>query len=280
MIFDKLRLVGANNVDFPILGADASGPFVLKSAEGLDPPEIFVAYASTVNEGGVRQKTKAQNRQVIARVGLQPDWDTGQTAQELRTTLYGLLTPKYGLPLIGRLMLGSTVVGEIQGDISRFEASIFSKDPEVQITMNCDGPHILAPAILYQTPEKSIVSGKTAIDVLNDGTASVGFWMSITFQSVQNATLVLSDDSANGQHMDITENFEAGDKLTLDTRPGQRGVWKTLSGESVKSSILNSLTGESPWMELHGGDNRLLLNNTAFDWAGNGFGHTPAYWGV
>ncbi len=38
MKFNKIRLLGVTNVDLPIVGADPSGPYVLKSADGLGPP--------------------------------------------------------------------------------------------------------------------------------------------------------------------------------------------------------------------------------------------------
>jgi hypothetical protein len=177
-------------------------------------------------------------------------------------------------------MLGETVLAQAQGDISRFEAALFSKDPEVQITVDCDYPYFVSPTVQSQIPVKSLVSGKTAIDIENDGTAPAGFWISFTLQSAQAGSLKISDDSANGQTMTINGPWEAGDTLTLDTRDGQKSVLKTPSGSTVPVSIIGRFTGSSPWMKLHGGANRLLINNTAFDFAGAGFQHTPTYWGV
>lgn len=280
MIFNKLRFVGATSVDLPIIGADPAGPFVLKGVDGLGPPEREVTISRTVQEGGKRQGTRTHNRQIVARVGLQPEWDIGQTPAELRTILYGLLTPKYGLPVVAQIMLGGTVIAQSQGDISRFETALFSKDPEVQITLDCDYPYLKSPTARIQMPEKSVVDGKTAIDIENEGTAPAGFWMSFTLQSAQPTPLQISDDSAFGQIMEIGGLWEAGDTLIIDTRTGQRNIWKTRSGTTVPVSAIGDLSGTSPWMQLHGGDNRLLINNLAFDFVGNGFEHTPAYWGV
>lgn len=280
MNINKIRLLGVTNVDFPIIGADPSGPYVLKSADGLGPPERDVFLARTVQEGGVRQGSRTRDRQVVLLVGLQPEWDIGQTSEELRSELYGLLTPPYNLPVGLQLMLGDTVMGVAQGDISRFETAIFTKDPQVQITVDCDYPYFLAPAIEYQYPTKTVVGGKTAFDVANEGTAPAGFWLKLVLQETVGGSLILSDNHAFGQKMEIGGTWAAGDILEIDTRAGQRGIWKIESGTTTRKSALNDLTPSSPWMQLHKGPNRLLLNRLAFDWEGNGFGHTPAFWGV
>jgi hypothetical protein len=280
MNINKIRLQGVTNVDLPIIGADPSGPFVLKSADGLGPTERAVFLAKTTQEGGIRQGSRASDKQIVLLVGLQPDWDTGQTAEELRTELYGLLTPPYGLPVGVQLMLGDTVQAITQGDISRFETAIFSQDPQVQIVIDTNYPYFVAPAIQYQLPTKSTVSGKTAIDIENDGTAPAGFWMKIVLQETVAGSLILSDNAAFGQSMEIGGTWEAGDIFEIDTRAGQRGIWRWASGGGARVSALNDLTPASPWLQLHKGDNRLLLNRLAFDWEDDGFGHTPAYWGV
>lgn len=281
MKFNKIRLLGVTNVDLPIVGADPSGPYVLKSADGLGPPNRALFRSKTTQEGGVRQGSRAEDRQATMLVGLQPDWDTGQTAEELRSELYGLLTPPFGLPVGMQLMLGDTVVGVAQGDISAMETAIFSSDPAVQIVLDCDYPYFLTPSIHYQTPFKELVSGKMAFDVENDGTAPAGFWMKIVLQSAPTGgNLVISDASATGQSMTIKGPWAAGDIFEIDTRAGQRGVWRDPSGAAGRTSKLNDFTASSPWIQLHKGDNRLFANVTAFDWEGSGFGHTPAYWGV
>src|SRR5689334_2316445 len=100
MKIDTLRLVvGPTTVDLPVVGADPSGPFVLKGADGLGPPDIDVVIADMVQEGGVRQKKRASNRQIVALVGLNPDWSTGITPEDLRTVLYELLTPPFDAPI-------------------------------------------------------------------------------------------------------------------------------------------------------------------------------------
>lgn len=282
MKMTKLRFVGASSVDFPILGATASGPFVLKGAEGLGPPEVSVRMTRTVLEKAIYQGKSAALRQIIVVVGLQPNWDVGQTAEELRTTLYSLLTPKYGAMLKVQIFDGSTQQAFAQGHISKMEAAMFTKDPAVQITVDCDYPYFLAPSTTTQTPVKSIVNGNQAFDVVNPGTAPAGFKAGFDLTANVGTTLLLSDENALGQKLQVDGiNWVSGDRFVVDTRPGSRGVWRGPAGGALVS-VLNNLNADvSEWMHLHAGDNKLILNTASFNWApGYNFAHQPAYWGV
>lgn len=289
MKFTKIRFVGPTNVDFPIEGATPEGPYVLKGADGVGPSEIDIAVAPTLLEGGVYQGRRPANKEPVFRVGLQPDWDVGQTAGELRSELYGLLTPRFGKPIKLQFMDGATVVAQAEGHVSKMEVAAFAKDPEVQITFPTFKPYFYAPASINTTPIKTVNGSLTDFEVNNIGTAPSGFWMGMTFTAAVAAGtgVILTDDAADGESMAIMRAFSTGDTLIIDTRAGSRGVWRIPSGGS-KASILNDLDEDSPWMQLHGGVNTLHVNNTSFDWytdtAPNPdlgpFAHLPAYWGV
>lgn len=281
MKFDTLRFIGSSTVDLPIVGLDSSGPFVFKGAEGLGPTDVEVLYENKISEGGIRQVKRAINRQIVARVGLQPAWNVGQTPDELRGVVYRLLTTKFDQQVVFQILQNGSVLGVAKGDVSKLEASIFTKDPEVQITLDCDYPYFLAPALLVQTPSRTLSGAQQLIDIDNDGDAPAGFVMTFTLQSTNPAGLIISDDApANGQFMHLGTGWAVGDRVWVDTRADVRGVWRMPAGSSTWVSHLNYLRGDSTWLQLHAGDNRFRVNITAFDWYGDAFRHTPAYWGV
>jgi hypothetical protein len=281
MKMDMLRLVGAESVDFPILGADPSGPFVLKGVEGLDAPEVTVRMAKTVLEKALYQGKSAALRQIIALVALQPDYNTGQTAEELRTELYGLLTPKYGLMVQAQIMYQGAVQAFAQGQVSKMPAALFSKDPAVQITLDCDYAYLLNPNNVTVTPAQYDLAGQRAFDVDNKGTAPSGFKMGVILRANVGNTLILSDGDPRGQRIQIDGiNWVAGDRFVVDTRPGSRGVWRGANGGALVSVLNQMNAGVSEWMTLYKGINSLTLNTTAFDWDTAKFVHQPAYWGV
>lgn len=282
MKMNQLRFIGAQSVDFPLLGAEESGPFVLKSAEGLGPPEVTVRLARTVLEKAVYQGKSANLRQIVALVGLQPDWDVGQTAEELRTELYSLLTPRYGQMVRAEIVYNGVVQGYAQGHISKLEAAIFTKDPAVQITLDCDYAYFLSPNTILQEPVQSTVNGIRAFEVVNDGTAPSGFQMGVILRANVGNTLYISDGDPRGMKLQVDGiNWLAGDRFVVDTRPGSRGIWRGPQGGALVSALNNLNAGVSEWMYLYGGNNSLQINTTAFDWdPAYKFSHQPAYWGV
>lgn len=282
MKMNMLRFIGAKTVDLPLLGSAPSGPFVLKSAEGLGPTEINVRMAQTVLEKGLYQGKSAALRQIVVLVGLQPNWDVGQTAEELRTILYGLLTPRYGQMVRAEIVHDGVVQAYAQGQISKMEASLFSKDPAVQITLDCDYAYLLGPDTVLQQPVQRTVGGIRAFDIDNDGTAPSGFKLGLILRANVGNSLVLSDEDPRGQKIQLDGiNWIAGDRLVIDTRAGSRGVWRGANGGALVSALANLNGGVSEWIQLYGGDNTLLLNTTAFDWdPAYNFSHQPAYWGV
>lgn len=282
MKMDLLRFTGSSVVNFPIMGADPSGPFVLKGADGLGPVEVTVRMGKTVLEKAIYQGKSPTLRQVIAVVGLQPNWDVGQTAEELRTTLYGLLTPRYGQLVRMEVVSDGVVQAFAQGQISKMEPALFTKDPAVQITLDCDYGYLLAPATVSQTPAQSSVGGIRGFTVDNDGTAPAGFKAGFILRANVGTSLVLKDDNPLGMKFQVDGiNWVSGDRFVIDTRPGSRGVWRGPAGGALVSALNNMNAAVSEWMYLYPGDNLLTLNTTAFDWdPAFNFAHQPAYWGV
>lgn len=282
MKMNMLRFIGAKTVDLPLLGTAASGPFVLKSSDGLGPTEINVRMVKTVIEKGLYQGKSAALRQIVALVGLQPNWDVGQTAEELRTILYGLLTPRYGQMVRAEIVHDGVVQAYAQGQISKMEPALFTKDPAVQITLDCDYPYLLGPSTIAQAPVQRTVGDIRAFDIDNDGTAPSGFKLGLILRANVGNSLVLSDEDPRGQKIQLDGiNWVAGDRLVIDTRAGSRGVWRGANGGALVSALANLNGGVSEWIQLYGGDNTLLLNTTAFDWdPAYNFSHQPAYWGV
>lgn len=268
MYFTKIRLNGLTSVDLLKVDASPSDLYILKSVDGLGPPEVDVAIANTLNAGGHYQGRRPQNRELVFLIGLNPDYSSGMTASDLRETLYGMLTPGYTDKVVIDVMDTTTVVATIIGYVSRLETVPFSKDPMVQLTMPCLQQYLEASADLYVSP-----ASKSAPVITNVGTAPAGFRMEITLTSGL-SSWTLSD--ATGNKMQITYAFLTNDILKIDTRPGSRGIWVTRS--SVTTNIIYALSADSIWYMLYGGANAFTTSSQAFNWT-NVY-YLPQYWGI
>lgn len=287
MKFDTLKFVGSSTLTLPVIGLDSESPFVLKGADGLSAPDVEVFYEDTAEEGAIRGRRRAVNRQVVVRLGLQAAWNVGQTPDELREIVYGLLTTKFDQQVVLQIVQNGSVIAQVKGDVSRVEAPIFAKDVEVQITLECESPYFTRPSGLYQTPARTLSGSQTILDLVNLGSAPVGFYLAMTLQEAPTGDVIFSDDAgSDGQFINLGQNWFSGDSIILDTRAKYRGIWKVPAGSAgitseYRKSWLNDLKGDSSWMRLHAGTNRIRVNLTQFNWFALGaYWHIPAYWGV
>lgn len=269
MKFDKVRLVGLYTTELPIKNALPSDPYILKAADGFGPPEIDVMLANTVVGDPIYQGSKPQNREPVIRIGLNPDHGSGQTASEMRTALYGLLTPGPTGSIVMELVNEGFVVATTPGYAKRLEIAPFSETPEVQLTMACIRPYLDAPNVLYVTPGGS----QSAPEITNTGTAKTGFRMEVIFTQALSGWSIFD---TMGKKMEFSYDFLPGDRLAFDTRPGNRGVW--ITRDLITSPILYSLVSGSTWLDLHGGTNIFTTSSPAFTWGDVYF--RPQYWGV
>jgi hypothetical protein len=266
--FTKLRFNGLTPVDFPIVGATPQDVYICKSVDGLGPPEIDVSIAETLNAGGYYQGKRTQNRQIVALIGLNPDYSSGEVPADLRTSLYGMLTPGEGDSITVQVINDEEVLCYTVGYVSKMEINPFADVSEVQITVNCEKPYLVTPDELFLDP-----GDKDAPQIENVATAPAGFHMDVVF-TADTSGWTLTHSS--GRKMEFNYEFLAGDTLSIDTRPGNRGIWVTRS--SVTTNIIWSLTADSIWFMLHGGVNIFATSSSAFDW-GDVF-YLPQFWGI
>lgn len=262
MKFTKIRLIGLETVDLPIIGARPSDPYICKGVDGLGPPQSNVVIVK-----GQFQSRQTEDRELVFRVGLNANYRAGQTVESLRQILYGLLTPDEREDVIIQIMDGDTVVAVTTGYVKNIEPVLFAKEPEVQITIPCAGSY-------FEHPEELTIdiTGSGSLEVPNTGTAPTGFFMAIFFTGPQSFWVL----SKGNQKMRFDASFTAEDTLWIDTRPGQREITRMRNG--VETSLLHTLSANSVWLMLRGGTNTFTGSGTAFEWGS--IKYTPLYWGV
>lgn len=272
MDWTKLRLSSLNTVDLPTFDATPSDPFVFKGAEGLGAVDRTVSISKAYNQASILQSIQPQNRVVVIRIGLNPSWDTGQTASELREMLYAMLTGGYAnAPVTLSVMDGEDVLCLVDGHVEKLEPLMFTKDPEVQLTLSCLSPYFRAPEATFP-----VLSGldKTVPEIMNTGTAPSGFDFQIEFTAA--LTYWQIENEREDLRMRVEHNFVIGDQLRLITIVGGKAVQLVHGGDV--SSLLKGLTVESGWHQLYPGLNRFYTSSASFNWVD--FSYTAQYQGV
>lgn len=274
MIFNRILLDGLSDVNLPIVGATPLDPFILKSVDGLGPPDVDVVIANTLHQGGVYQGRRPLSREIVARVGLNPDYSVGERPSDLRTTLYGLLTPgEDDYVMVNLVNDAESVSYTTKAWVKRIEPAIFAKDPEVQIVLPCLQPYLTGIA----RDQVTVPGGwtKTNFTIINVATAPAGFQFQVTLTA--NASSFGITNTNGSRKMVIEYPFLNGDVIKFDTVAGQRKVMRTRSGTPL--DVSGFMQSGSEWMMLRGGGNNFLTTGTSsFNW--NYFNYIEQFWGI
>lgn len=267
MKFNKVRLTCDNvAVDLPLFGATPSDPYIFKGADGLGPTQQSVA----INNGVYQGKNPAA-RQIVLRVGLNPNYGVNQTVEEMRSTLYAMLTPRGKGTVRFNLMLDGVIQAYAEGFVETIEPVLFSKDPEVQITIPCLDGYLHAQ---YMTTVLPITKSQFTIEY-PEGAAPVGFDMEIDF-TLNRPSLKITLDENPEEYMLFENAFVVGDNLKINTRDFEKDI-RVIQATKEKN-IIGSLSSGSSWLRLYPGENTFLMSYSNFNWVD--FSYQIRWWGV
>ena len=162
-----------NGGDLLELPLDGSSGYVIKDIDGLGPVKadiVTTEYASM--DGGVYQASKVGMRNIVLQLGFDPSYESEDPFGELRRNLYTCLTPKTQVTMLFLSNNFETV--KITGYVESFEPSMFSAEPEVQVSIVCPDPYFnsLVPITVVHT-------GSGVLVITNPGTVETGLVFTI-----------------------------------------------------------------------------------------------------
>jgi hypothetical protein len=285
MDYTHIRLTGLNSITLAIQDAEYDDTFVLKGADGLGPAEIDVSIAQGLEGSGYYQNKVPRNKQIVMRLGLNAVWSTvGGTPSDLRALLYGMLTGGYSGDRIAVILLDidpdtlvETEVCRIYGYVNKMETVPFSKDPQVQLTIECLSPYFAAPNSVDLTTNLNGQS-RNEVSITNVGNGPSGFYMVLEFNAgVPIGGLdyfeITTQDGLKKMRFDPPSDFIDGHVIEINTNPGTRIA-------TIQGGIngMAWLTSDSDWIQLQGGVNLLSFSDSNYDWTA--FSFVPKFWGV
>lgn len=158
----------------PLYSADLTSSFVIKKIDGIGPPAAEQSISTYAGyDGGILTANRTSVRSITLTIGYRPDWNSDQSVESLRGDLYRYFPPKDTLNL--RFNNSNSLLSRwIEGVVESHEPNIFSKDPEVVISVVCPDPDFKP---LGTQEFSSFVNNKTAITYY--GTAATGFLLEV-----------------------------------------------------------------------------------------------------
>lgn len=234
---------------------DASGGYIVKSIDGLDPVKATVVSSSFAQIDGTQYQTsRREERNLILKLGFQPDF-VNTDVQTLRRQLYRYLMPKSFVTL--RFYMDGVHFADIQGIVESHEAPRFAKEPTVNISVICFEPDFIAP-------DSVVLSGSTVADTTESllvypGSTEAGILFKLLVnRSIAGFDIDLRRAGAAFQNMEVAASLVSGDIVEISTIPGAKRALRTRAG--VQTSILYAVSPASTWANIYPGDNMLRVS--------------------
>lgn len=207
--------------------------------QGLGPVKAEIATSRyAAQDGAALHGTRLGMRNIVLKLSYNVLYAANQTVEALRRDLYTYFPPEGEVYL--RFSNDRYATTEIKGIVESNEPTIFSKDPEVQISILCVDSRFtaLAPVVIDSYNDVSI-------NPSIPGMGGSGFLLELFVnRTLSKVTLV------NGIHPNIVfeESLIANDVLRISTSRGKKYVDRFRGG--VNTGVLNGITSGSLAMQL------------------------------
>lgn len=253
----------------------AKNPYNIKGATGLDADEIVPRYYGFLAGGSKRfYNLTLQKREVVFKVGLNPNFSEFKTYSDLRSDLYKMVASSRTGKIQIQFKNDTDIVAEVSGFISKFESPLFEKAQEIQITIQCDEPLLKSPNLVVV---ESLPSTRALIED-SKSTAPHGFGSKVTITAPL-ADLSISDPDDPTWAFTIypAGGFLSGDILYFNSDPTEKSVFIDRSGTIIQ--LGDVLLMGSMWPIIFPGNNSFSFTHPeSVVW--NSVGYLPTYWGV
>jgi hypothetical protein len=232
--------------------ADSSNGYTVRDIEGLDPVDATLTTSTLAQEDGAQaQNAQLTTRNITMKIGLEPNWAT-DTVQSLRATLYNYLLPAAIIELA--FYLDGTLFSTISGQVESFANTMFSADPEVDISIICYNPSFVSPNPRVLGLETT--SDTDGMTVNYTGTKETGIIFALSIDRDDLTEFVISNSQPDGtyQQMTVSGDFSSGDVVTINTIQGSKAV--TLTRAGLTASLMYGVDRtQLNWISFKKGNN-------------------------
>lgn len=233
---------------------DISDGLVLEDVEGLDPVKATIVSSKFAQQDGSQfHSTRREERNILIKLGLEPDY-ISNTVRDLRKRLYNFFMPESEVNL--RFYMADGLEVDILGRVESCEAPLFTKEPEMDISIICFDPDFieLESVVIIGTT----TSSSTETVITYDGTVKTGIQLVLNVdRSITEFTIYHRPPDGVLRTMDFAASLIDGDVLTISTVTGKKGA--TLNRGGTISSLLYGVSPQSNQIELDHGENNIRV---------------------
>lgn len=290
-----LNANGAEVAELSFRDPGSVNPYKAKAIFGLDADEIVANFYGSCLTSDTKFHTLAiPDREIVLRIGLNPQFSIGKTYSDLRDDLYRAIASSRSGMIELRFNNGLAPVAAISGFITKFEAPHFNKEPEVQITIKCERNKAMLKAVSpVMLDPYMLAPSDTIIDSIS--TAPHGFKFNITFNATSDIFLVQDSTDCSWSFtvepgtIGASTGFLVDDVLYFSSEMHDKYLYVVRAGETIH--LISKIHPNSKWPVLFPNANDfefrsldLVLGEVVFGdtkaFTFNEFSYYPTFWGV
>lgn len=234
---------------------DSSNGYVVEDVEGLDPVTATLTSSTMAQmDGAEPQNAQRGTRNITMKVGIEPDWVV-DTVDSLRTNLYDWFMTKMNVSM--SFFKDGTLFATTTGQVESCTNTMFSPDPEVDISIICYDPDFYAPA--PETLSGNTTTGFDTVDIAYEGNSDAGIIFTLNInRNISGFTLYNTTPSGILQKIDMEGTFLTDDIVTITTIPGSKSIMLTRADVTV--SFLPFAVEPISWIALQDGGNSFRVS--------------------
>lgn len=258
--------------------------YILKGTTGLSSPSVTVNLQKTLLSGSFHTGSRADEREVTLEFILNPDRSKGHTPEYLRDEIYQHIlagqNPEESTTLT---LVGSVDVASVECYISNVEADLYTKEPVMQLTLQCASPYFESVNIKEVESQTSRSGELMQFDIFNPG-APVGFVLNTVTADPVTYFGVFSDTTsqrAQASGLDPISPTPSKNGFTFDSTEKGRDLRQNYTTESsyyrhIFDKVQMSQNG---WVYLAPGKN-VIRAGSKVPAENASLRFRPRYWGV
>jgi hypothetical protein len=241
------------------LGMPETDLIQIRNIEGLDPVKASITTSLFGSvDGASYTGGNVPSRNIVLTVHPNPDWDLW-THEKLRKLLYSYFMPKRPTRLV--FENDNLPPVEISGIVEDISGSLFSKDPEYQISIICPDPYFTSINPIVVTGQ-AVRAGQDGTIINYKGDVEAGFKLKVTSITTPTPTVIaIGVQIGDPPITTFTVNAEVDSSLYFEMSSVQ--MKKYVQNVSIGSGIITNLLAKvregSKWPAFQSGDNELVV---------------------
>lgn len=251
-------------------------PYNVKEIVGLAADEIIPRYYG-MSGTDKYYSLSLQKRDIVLKIDLSPRFDQSETVSDLRDYLYRMIASSRTGKIQIQFKNESEIVAAINGFVSKFETDHFDRNPEVQLTINCDEPMLRG-----LTPTDVSVTGlNPATTTIQDtkSTAPHGFTFDMKVTASITGIKITDPRYPTAWSFEVIPvgGFVNNDIVHFSSEYNNKQLYRTRAGGVLY--LADVITIGSIWPFIFPGNNTFAFTNpTSLVW--QKISYYPTYWGV